>query len=244
MRFPEWEQDKVRWDRYKEFHIGIGVCGFEATDWRYPPFVLFRKRQRVECMRSRPAPFERVEYPLLGVSLVATEDSWCPQLYFADGEPVRKAWLNDNGQQYLLIDHDSHRAVRLGPVKFKNPGAPPVGVSIAIRKPFRSLPKEARQYVDDFVCAAKAAMTLMDHPASKLKEYTSTSYAWNASTQSPVAVPYKHYESLPSSKLSLERILAVKSWQELEEKELKRLFFAGVDKRPRELVECLFTKRR
>lgn len=253
MYVPNFERQHVRWDLFHAFHIGVTKQGLSATShWSWPPFVLFEDGQ-VICTRSRPNPYERGVYDMLGVSLVATGDRFaqgpiCPPLFFPSGEQVTKAWLNNHGQQYLLIDREHNHVVRLNDRAYSHPlaltrltpeaqkqasvwfaaaGNKPLGASIAIRKPFMSLPKEKRQQVEDFVCSARAAMALMEHPSSKLITHTHGYVSWT--------------ESKPTQRVALERVLAVRSWEELEEHELKKLFFVGVD-RPFEWVDHLVTK--
>jgi hypothetical protein len=41
MKLPEWDDQFVRWDRYKQFHMGLDqrLCATENYCW--PPFIIF-----------------------------------------------------------------------------------------------------------------------------------------------------------------------------------------------------------
>lgn len=250
MRLPDWSDKKQRWDKYRQFHIGVTPVSLTSTTVPYaePPFVMFDSGE-VIATSGAPNPNVRCAYPMLGVTLVATGDAKCPALTTADGAKVPKAWLNDNGQQYLLIDHDTGRAVRTdayynasplvsadcywakaAAAYFAGPGQPPIGRKVALRQPLKLLPKETRQQLVEFECATRAAMMMLDHPSSKLKTHVySAGYTWT--------------EPKPAGKLPIERALEVKNWEDLTEQELKKLFFNGLTDRSRELVDYLLVAK-
>jgi hypothetical protein len=262
MKLPDWNKQYVRWDQYEAFHMGLdGKRGLTQTGaWMYPTFVIFDDGQ-LWCRLSHPDPHDRHDYPELNVTLVSSNDKACPTLFTPDGEQVKKAWLNDDGMQCMLIDHDSGRAVRLAghsdkiattlPIEkpeacigawFASDKELPVGAPIALRRPFKSLSVEDQKQLDDFTCATRAAMQMLDHPSSKLvvhnypaKTHTSTI------TGKPYTVAARTWtEAAPKWKLSIARALEVGfEWERLDDNELKRLFFAGIADRPRELCDYL-----
>lgn len=103
------------WDRWQAFHWGVDPHGrIKSTRDSHSgfPFIIFDTGE-VVCTTSAPDPDWRREYPLLGVRLVSTADKHLPQLTTAEGRSVPKAWLNECGMQYLLIDYETRRVVAL-----------------------------------------------------------------------------------------------------------------------------------
>lgn len=264
MKLPAWDEKHVRWDKYEAFHMAINNAGLlcQTGTWLTNVFTVFDDGQ-VLCMLSSLNPDQRHKYAELDVTLVATGDKDCPTLCTPDGEVVKKAWLNDNGMQHLLIDHASGRAVRLGSyalnerqkivtggkevvgtAAFDGDGALPQGAPIALRRPFKTLTAEQQKQLDDFICSTRAAMQLLDHPSSKLITHNYPAMTHTSTlTGRPHTVAARTWtEQAPQWKLSIERVLEVKSWEELDDAELKRLYFAGVADRPRQLVDYLIVK--
>lgn len=101
MKSVPFNYESRSWDRYKAFHCVDGqFTQFETgevitTNGYSRPDYRFRDRR--------------------GVSILATKDHWCPRLYTDEAlkDPVPAAWLNEDGQQYLAIDHQQGVAVRL-----------------------------------------------------------------------------------------------------------------------------------
>lgn len=221
MKLPDWDDKFKRWDRYSAFHMGAfkQLC---ATDsHRYPPFIIFDSGE-VISPHFKFDPYARGHYPLLDVSVFLTSDAGCPTLYLPDGTPVKKAWCDNEGHQFVIVDHATKRVVTHGnapdakmPDRFKGfraywkkPGAPPVGGPITICRPDQiALTKEERQRKEDMSATAIAAMKLTDHPALQPRR-------WGTDPM-----------------LSVDRLLAVQSWDELNEDELRSLYHRGVARR-------------
>jgi hypothetical protein len=111
------------WDFYQAFHT---FCGFAADGFRRKgswgvnptPLVLFDTGELI-CTDAAPDPSKRGEYRSVGISLTTTKDE---RLWLPDGSPVTRAWLDDAGMQYLLVDRETKRAVRLDGTWRRAPG--------------------------------------------------------------------------------------------------------------------------
>jgi len=101
MKKFEFDQNHKMWDRYRAFHATHG------------PFVEFETGEVM--VNYFPRPDGRRYYGRYDIQLVTTSDSDCPQLYFDRKceQPVTPAWLKQDGQQNLAIDHDQKVAVKL-----------------------------------------------------------------------------------------------------------------------------------
>lgn len=86
------------WDRHRRFYKTLG------------PFVIMDNGV-IRLDTTKPTPAYRCEYPTLDLALDFTSTT-TRTFKLPDGTPVKKAWLNAGGRQYLLIDHDSGIAVR------------------------------------------------------------------------------------------------------------------------------------
>ena len=89
------------WDRYKMFHKFNGaMCEFETGEVMVAANIQSHHRQM---------------YSTYNIQVVSTTEPDCPLLYFDKEctEPVTKAWLTQEGQQELAIDHEQKCAVAL-----------------------------------------------------------------------------------------------------------------------------------
>lgn len=102
MKTFEFNHARRQWDRYRAFHVG-----------EYP-FVEFETGELMVA-DSCPHPLHRHFYGKYDIQLVGTNDAACPALYFDEKctDYVKPAWLNQNGQQYIAVDHERKVAVRL-----------------------------------------------------------------------------------------------------------------------------------
>lgn len=152
------------WDRYqafyKEFH----------TDYRstHGLFSLFETGElRVNI--AAPDPSDRYHNKTLNIELYSTRDGY-RKFTTPDGEDIKKAWLFYYGTQYLLIDHDTKRAVQLrsyqhnafseAPNNLKDSvayipgvGRNPVGVPIKVSSPRPDKYKEIEHWCREVVDA-------------------------------------------------------------------------------------------
>lgn len=75
------------------------------------PFVRFANGM-LSCRDASPKPDMRGHYPDYNLSICATNDDNCPTFYH-EGKPIPKAWLNQDGQQYFVLDECTGKAWRL-----------------------------------------------------------------------------------------------------------------------------------
>lgn len=228
MKLPDWDHNMVRWDAWSAFHIGVTKYGRCATvSYSYPQFIMFDTGELL-CRAVAPNPDDRGVYAPLNVSIYATNDEQCPNLFTLDGKLLKRAWLDqDRGQQYLLIDHDTKRAVRIDqhngtdpelltmPARFRKfmngayfPGAdlPPVGGAVTVQEPSQTtLTKDQREHIGMIHHTAKTAMELVDHPMSKKR------YQYDGYGQADCA-----------------KVLAATRWSDLDDETLRQLYFNGV----------------
>lgn len=151
---------QTRWDSWHAFHEVVSSC-----------VTVFDTGEAV-VTHGEPDPDRRGTQGRTGLRIIATGDDG--RWLLPDGTPIAAAWLNEGGQQYLLVDADRNRLVRLDravhehpavPARFKNrwiyayiagPGKDPVGAPIDVSRPLRDYPdKELIKYVDSLRAAAK-----------------------------------------------------------------------------------------
>ena len=167
--FGKKDYSPVRWDRYKAFYTENGI------------FAEFQTGE-VVITDSSPSPYERHIYSDYNVQVVSTSDPDCPELFLdaKHTEPVKKAWVNADGQQILAIDLDHKVAVNLAstwhnvkstPARdilgsnftrqagyWANADQPPTPLSyIDISRPDPEFRKKMKPIIDD----AAAALTAM-----------------------------------------------------------------------------------
>lgn len=230
MKEVTFPHDKASWDRFKAFHVFVDPNGLRGKSYEgqwLGPLVMFDTHELI-CTEAHPGPWKRRDYEVIGVSLTTTNEQ---PLYFPDtGERVTKSWLYDYGMQYLLVDHHTKQAVRLGyrsrrdsdysagiPTRFQDncagyvagPGASPRSHNkIAVSKPVRKAgyTKDEIDHIQMIVDTGRAAMTLTDHPATR-------AYLWGSHGVDP------------------DRLLKLERWDELHEDDLARLMRKGVGRR-------------
>lgn len=111
MKKFEFKQNSKMWDRYTAFHANEG------------PFVEFETGEVM--VNYHPSPAGRRHYGRYDIELVTTSDDQCPELFFDKEctEPVKRAWLTQNGQQHLAVDHEQKVAVKLSGSRYISPHA-------------------------------------------------------------------------------------------------------------------------
>jgi len=151
------------WDRYcafyKEFHTD-----YHST---HGLFSLFETGE-LRVNYAAPSPNLRFHDKTFNIELYSTRDGY-HKFITPDGEDIKKTWLFHYGTQYLLIDHDTKRAVRLSynrnPGRFSDApnnlkdsaayipraGANPVGAPIKVSSPRPENFKEISQWCDEVV---------------------------------------------------------------------------------------------
>lgn len=102
MKKYEFDNKGKQWDSFGAFHKRNGI------------FVEFETGE-LSIVVPRPDPADRRYYDRYGIQVVATSDSDCPALYTSKDaeEPVKPAWLNQNGHQYIAVDREQGVAIRL-----------------------------------------------------------------------------------------------------------------------------------
>lgn len=235
---PEWSFEMQRWDAYKAFHLGVSPHGVHPLTHGNSVFVLFDSGELILTKRM-PEPNERCHYADIGVTLTLSKeldiDLWTPT-----GLKVKKAWLEDNGSQWIMVDHSSGRAVRTDVVlntrdrKITRPTIPkrfqgyaayiggpdcyPVGSGqFVVRPTIRDMPVEQQEKIKELVTTFRAHMTLVEHEVT--------------------IDTMRHANSL-----SYERALTVSSWEDLTYSEWLSLWQNGVD-RPRLTFSHLLTEQ-
>lgn len=100
MQLPDHNISNYRWDRYETMHVvDQGFVDFLDGTSIYTD--------------GTPEPNVRRKYGYRNVQITMTTDPDCPALSTPAGEEVPKAWLNQKGGQYLMIDWDFKIAVGL-----------------------------------------------------------------------------------------------------------------------------------
>jgi len=97
-----FDNSRRGWDRYNAF--------YSQDSWGFVSF----ETGEVIYTRSKLDPEERKFYPDVNVTLTATGDDYgITYLHPETGKKIPKAQLLYSGIQYLLVDHDTNRAVKL-----------------------------------------------------------------------------------------------------------------------------------
>ncbi len=224
-KIEPWPVADQLWDTYRAFHVGVGKWGTTNTANYHQnnPFILFDTDELILTTRM-PDPGERGAYNASGVELTKS-DELTNSLWTPDGLEIKKAWFQDNGSQWILIDDLTGRAVRTDvvvqtrdrkierpniPARFQScaayiggPGCHPVGVGkFVIRPTINVMPKAEQEKIKQLEQTFRAHMTLIEHEVT---------------TRIPAG-----------SGVSYERMVAVSSWEELNNNELLQLWSRGV----------------
>lgn len=197
MKLPAFKYEQQQWDRYKHFYM--------PPDWYgNKPIVQFSTGE-VGIVNARPKPRARQEYLEYNIALTSTADG---HFKFArpDGRPVPRAWLTADGGQYLLVDLDSRRAVRLTYSALHEANVPhymqsmaggflrekglPLGGEILIRQPCIMTP-ERKQWAADLRALAGAHCVVNDLEPSPW--YTTLSPLATTVFNTPVEIALKNY---------------------------------------------------
>lgn len=240
MHLPDWSLESQRWDAWQAFHIPYNYMGLpllRGNHWQSPVFVQFDTGELV-CMLQQPGPEARRGYSMFGVRLAATGDADCPTLYMPDGEPAKPAWLKDGGQQYLLIDESSKRAVGLGrlpdsaaPSRFYSTSRTtvrtPQGLvqkEVLFSKIVAYFPGPGRMPVGVPITVAKPWDAELDKDE---RQHILSIERQARAAMTLLDEPIKYI----SGKCEPEKLLAVERWDELEYADRAKLFRNGLGRR-------------
>jgi len=116
---PDTLGANLRWDRFKRFYVQrITGSDFEVVE--FPD-----TKERVVKVYARVDPHVRRAYAKEGFTLWGTADDPFHQLTLPDGTPVKRTWLNDTGQQILLLDHRHKIVVKATGTTWRDTAAKP-----------------------------------------------------------------------------------------------------------------------
>lgn len=108
-----YDPDKRHWDRYNTFASGHMTAKPHYNSWnRGSGFQFFETGEIVFDGAPRDIDIRRL-YSDIGVDIVSTNNPGYKFIHPKTGEKIPAAQLSHNGQQILLIDLESKRAVRL-----------------------------------------------------------------------------------------------------------------------------------
>lgn len=185
MKLPDFDHSKMEWDSWQAFHVNLGYYAFIQFDTG--EFVVANHSWRPEVRKT---------YSELHIQIVATDDDECPKLYtpgmasVVGAKPIFKSHLNHHGQQTLLLDLDSKRAVGLHPgltkenaplvperftkshrctIWYAGSDAMPVGAPITRHYP-QPLTFNQRTHIKELEDASKVWLQ-MQHPAGLKKRH-------------------------------------------------------------------------
>jgi hypothetical protein len=170
----EFNHKGKMWDRYKAFHNTEG------------PFTEFETGEVI--VTYLPQPRGRGRQNKYGIELVTTRDRECPTLYFDKEctQPVKRAWLLQDGQQHLAIDRERKVAIKLAPYRYRRnspelqylashvdachaiwtgPERLPIPLSkITVSQPDRTIKRTLGEKLEDVRAAVKAAARIQELP--------------------------------------------------------------------------------
>jgi hypothetical protein len=143
MKLPPIDVNQMKWDQYEHFHqwrVGNGY-GFSIVQFITGELGVV----------GTPRPDMRKTYESLGIAITSTADKDFNFFVPGESKPIPKAQLNYGGMQYLLVDLDAQRAVRIGFQYMRNQNLPlhlrrmsaaipiegglPVGAPVSVYKP-------------------------------------------------------------------------------------------------------------
>lgn len=186
MKLPPFDRDKMQWDSWEAFHVDLKSYAFVQFDTG--EFIVYSTSWR---------PENRKTYSDFHIQIVATNDDDCPKLYtpgmasVVGAKPIPKSHFNHHGQQTLLLDLDSKRAVGLFPQMTKEnaplvperftkshrcsawyagPDAVPVAAPITRHYP-QPLTFNQRTHIKELEEACKVWLQMQSDPAGLTKQH-------------------------------------------------------------------------
>ena len=109
MRIKQFDMAKADWDRYKRFHT------FEGSQWK-AKWVQF-ENDELYFLHGATLKSNRDMYHFNRIDIVSTADPEMDYKFATPDDPktpLKKAWLDDYGQQILIVDLDHKTAVAMG----------------------------------------------------------------------------------------------------------------------------------
>lgn len=162
MKLPPFDTTKQEWDRHRRFHISPKPYGYPVTQFQSGELTIDT---------AKPNPIHRGINEKYNIALELTSDCKGWEFRTPAGEPIPKAQLALGGGQYLLIDMDRQRAVKLGygapdetpmylrsAAYFKKAGGIPVGHPVLVHK----VTPEVKQWLDEVCATVEALVTLRE----------------------------------------------------------------------------------
>lgn len=174
MKLPPFDTTKQEWDRHRRFHIPSTGSSYPVTQF---------KSGELTIDTAKPNPIHRGINEKYNIALELTSDCKGWEFRTPAGEPIPKAQLALGGGQYLLIDMDRQRAVKLGygapdetpmylrsAAYFKKAGGIPVGHPVLVHK----VTPEVKQWLNEVCATVEALVTLRE--LARLVLFSSTKY--------------------------------------------------------------------
>jgi hypothetical protein len=166
MKLPQYDINKQKWDYYGHFHIPANHYSL--------PIVQFATGELGITEAYKIRPRKRRTYDEYNIAITGTADGYF-KFALPDGTALPKAWLNYGGQQYLLVDLDTKRAVRLQSKHmrdadipsymqqtcggFLKPGGYPIGAPVRYTPPLEMTP-ERKEWLSKVSSLAGAHLLL------------------------------------------------------------------------------------
>lgn len=162
MKLPPFDTTKQEWDRHRRFHISPKPYGYPVTQFQSGELTIDT---------AGPKPQWRGINEKYNIALELTSDCKGWEFRTPAGDVITKTQLTLGGGQYLLIDMDRQRAVRLGygapdgtpmylrrAAYFKKAGGIPVGHPVLVHK----VTPAVKQWLDEVCATVEALVTLRE----------------------------------------------------------------------------------
>ncbi len=107
MKELNFDHRHQKWDQYTRFHRIHSLAGYQTY------LVQFASGEWI-LTGHKADPAHRRWHETFGIGLFFPSDEKCPQLTFADGRPIKNAWLDTLSTQMLLCDRETRHVVAVG----------------------------------------------------------------------------------------------------------------------------------
>lgn len=112
MKLKDFNQGKAAWDALRRPYHNAIDCGRTCYWGGLPLYTQLRTGELIVTSRS-VRPDMRGVHNDIGLAILSTTDKECPALHTPDGAKLTTAALTHKGQQILLFDRETKRAVRI-----------------------------------------------------------------------------------------------------------------------------------